>query len=369
MPVFIAFAFANIDALVDKLKCLYNEEYWFSFRFPHAFITFQRPRTLTHSPTIFSPLFFFSFAIKPDSRTEESMEEEGEGLCEIARLPEELLSAAISRASPRDACRAAAVSPAFRAAADSDAVWASFLPRDLPDLADGELSPAPPSKKELFLRLSDGPYLLSDRLMSMWLDRKTGAKCYMLSARSLVIIWGDTPHYWRWIPLIDSRFTEGAELIDVCWLEIRGRIHSKMLSPNSTYAAYMVFKIADEFYGLDAPFQEASVSLGGRGSTKIVCVQSYDSEDEEVPENYWPMSIGPLLRRRARRRDRRLVLDEGVAVPQKRTDEWMELEMGEFINEEGEDGEVCFSLMETKGGNWKRGLIVQGIEIRLKKSG
>lgn len=166
-----------------------------------------------------------------------------------------------------------------------------------------------------------------------------------------------------------DRFAEGAELIDVCWLEIRGRIHSKMLSPNSTYAAYMVFKIADEFYGLDAPFQEASVSLGGRGSTKIVCVQSYDSEDEEVPENYWPMSIGPLLRRRARRRDRRLVLDEGVTVPQKRTDEWMELEMGEFINEEGEDGEVCFSLMETKGGNWKRGLIVQGIEIRLKKSG
>uniref|UniRef100_A0A0E0NMN7 F-box domain-containing protein n=1 Tax=Oryza rufipogon TaxID=4529 RepID=A0A0E0NMN7_ORYRU len=331
---------------------------------------FQPPRTHTHSTTIFSfSVFFFSFAIKPDSRTEGSMEEEGEGLCEIARLPEELLSAAISRASPRDACHAAAVSPAFRAAADSDAVWASFLPRDLPDLADGELSPAPASKKELFLRLSDGPYLLSDRLMSMWLDRETGAKCYMLSARSLVIIWGDTPHYWRWIPLTDSRFAEGAELIDVCWLEIRGRIHSKMLSPNSTYAAYMVFKIADEFYGLDAPFQEASVSLGGRGSTKIVCVQSYDSEDEEVPENYWPMSIGPLLRQRARRRDRRLVLDEGVTVPQKRTDEWMELEMGEFINEEGEDGEVCFSLMETKGGNWKRGLIVQGIEIRLKKSG
>uniref|UniRef100_A0A0E0GEQ4 F-box domain-containing protein n=1 Tax=Oryza nivara TaxID=4536 RepID=A0A0E0GEQ4_ORYNI len=330
---------------------------------------FQPPRTHTHSTTIFSFSVFFSFAIKPDSRTEGSMEEEGEGLCEIARLPEELLSAAISRASPRDACHAAAVSPAFRAAADSDAVWASFLPRDLPDLADGELSPAPASKKELFLRLSDGPYLLSDRLMSMWLDRETGAKCYMLSARSLVIIWGDTPHYWRWIPLTDSRFAEGAELIDVCWLEIHGRIHSKMLSPNSTYAAYMVFKIADEFYGLDAPFQEASVSLGGRGSTKIVCVQSYDSEDEEVPENYWPMSIGPLLRQRARRRDRRLVLDEGVTVPQKRTDEWMELEMGEFINEEGEDGEVCFSLMETKGGNWKRGLIVQGIEIRLKKSG
>jgi hypothetical protein len=39
----------------------------------------------------------------------------------------------------------------------------------------------------------------------MWLDRATAAKCYMLSARKLGIIWGDTPQYWRWIPLTDSR--------------------------------------------------------------------------------------------------------------------------------------------------------------------
>ncbi|TVU27760.1 hypothetical protein EJB05_19260 [Eragrostis curvula] len=127
--------------------------------------------------------------------------------CEIARLPEELLSVVISLTAPRDACRAAAVSPAFRVAADSDAVWACFLPRDLPLLADGELSPAPPSKKELFMRLSAGPVLLADSLMSMWLDRETGAKGFMMSARALHISWGETPMYWRWIPLAktDSR--------------------------------------------------------------------------------------------------------------------------------------------------------------------
>ena len=80
------------------------------------------------------------------------------------RLPEELLSASIARAAPRDACRAAAVSPAFRAAADSDAVWARFLPREVPPLADGELSPAPPCKKALFMRLCDSPVLLADGL-------------------------------------------------------------------------------------------------------------------------------------------------------------------------------------------------------------
>ncbi|BAS81533.1 Os02g0813000 [Oryza sativa Japonica Group] len=225
-------------------------------------------------------LCFFPFTKKPDSskgaEASPSMEE-GEACddceCEIARLPEELLSAAISLTAPRDAFRAAAVSRAFRAAADSDAVWASFLPRDLPDLADGELSPAPPSKKDLFLRLSAGHYhLLPDRLKSMWLDREKGAKCYMLSARALQISWGDSPQYWSWIPLADSRFKEGAELLSVCWLEIRGKLPGKKLSQNTNYAAYLVYKIADRSYGLDFPFQEASVSIGGSITARQVSV-------------------------------------------------------------------------------------------------
>jgi hypothetical protein len=44
----------------------------------------------------------------------------------------------------------------------------------------------------------------------------------------------------------------------------------------------------------------------------------------------------------------------------------MEVELGEFYNEEG-DGEVSTSLMETKGGVWKDGLVVWGIEIRAKQ--
>lgn len=41
---------------------------------------------------------------------------------------------------------------------------------------------------------------------SAWLDRETGAKCYMVAARAMRIIWVDTPDYWRWIPREDSRF-------------------------------------------------------------------------------------------------------------------------------------------------------------------
>jgi hypothetical protein len=63
------------------------------------------------------------------------------------------------------ACRAAAVCQAFHAASDTDALWACFLPHDLPPFADMELSPPPPSKKDLFMWLSDGPVLLADGLM------------------------------------------------------------------------------------------------------------------------------------------------------------------------------------------------------------
>ena len=91
---------------------------------------------------------------------------EAAGTCEIARLPVELLSAALALTTPRDACRAAAVSRDFLAAADSDAVWSRFQPRHLPPLADGELSgPTPPSEKGQFLRLCNRRVLLADGLM------------------------------------------------------------------------------------------------------------------------------------------------------------------------------------------------------------
>jgi hypothetical protein len=72
--------------------------------------------------------------------------------------------------------------------------------------------------------------------------------------------------------------------------------------------------------------------------------------------------------RRFRRRTRRVPPpDAHVQLLQKRADGLMELEMGELFNEGVDDGEVSVSLTETVGGFWKKGLIVHGIEIRVKK--
>lgn len=92
---------------------------------------------------------------------------------EIYRLPEECVAYAISLTTPGDACHSSAVSPAFRAAADSDAVWARFLPPDHAGVlarADGGVGgvgggAASSSKKELFSRLCDSPVLLDGATM------------------------------------------------------------------------------------------------------------------------------------------------------------------------------------------------------------
>jgi hypothetical protein len=156
----------------------------------------------------------------------------------------------------------------------------------------------------------------------------------------------------------------------VCWFKIRGKIHSNMLSQDTIYAAYIVFKLNEYFIGLDYPAQEASVSFGETNLTRKVCFQGYDGEDVAggVPGHYWPIRSFPA--QRARRRNRRAVPHgENVTLPRQRADGWMELVLGEFYMGGDDDGEVSFSLIETKGGNWKSGLIVQGIEIRRMKSG
>ncbi|KAK8599711.1 hypothetical protein V6N13_060465 [Hibiscus sabdariffa] len=51
-----------------------------------------------------------------------------------------------------------------------------------------------------------------------------------------------------------------------------------------------------------------------------------------------------------------------------RGDGWIEVEMGEFFNEYGDDGTLDFILKEVDG-YYKEGLIIEGIELRPKDVG
>ncbi|KAJ3695025.1 hypothetical protein LUZ60_000402 [Juncus effusus] len=262
---------------------------------------------------------------------------------DILSLPEELLKQVIIRTSPLDACRCSLASYFLCHVAQSDAVWDHFLPSDLPSIVDHpvDLSSSSSSKKELYMRLSDPNNLISiDAGRTLFgLERSTGAKCYTLSSRILKIEHGNNPKKWVWIPHPSSRFNEVAQLLVVYWLDIRGSIESTKLSPNTKYAAYLLFKLMTNSKGLKSTNMEASITVG-KGDSKSKITSSVQ------------------LAERKHTGDRR--------YSSVRKDGWMEIEIAEFFNGDRTDTRVKFQLREIDDYNKKTGLLVEGMEIRPK---
>lgn len=252
-------------------------------------------------------------------------------------LPEGCLSEILSFTSPVDTVRLSVSSRGFNSAAESDVVWEKFLPSDYQHIISKSNDLLGfSSKKELYFSLCDSPILTHGGKLSFSLDKKTGKKCFMVSARELAISWGDTPHYWAWSSHPDSRFSEVANLRFVCWLDMRGKIETRILSKRTKYVVYLVFKLQAGYYGLE---------------TANAFVRFVDCEsDNEAEERASVVSISR----------------QGPCENQSkiRVDGWMEIEMGNFFNDAGEDGDVEARLMEIRRLFAKGGLIIQGMEFR-----
>ncbi|KAI3934658.1 hypothetical protein MKX01_012198 [Papaver californicum] len=269
----------------------------------------------------------------------------------LERLPEGCISDILSLIkSPADVCRSSLVSTLFKSAADSDALWEKFLPADYQDIISRAfypfLSAAALSKKELYYRLCNEPLLIDGGLKSFQLEKSSGKKCIMLGAKELDIAWGDNPQHWYWRGYPGSRFAKVAELKWSCWLEIRGKLKTRLLSPKTFYAAYFVLKFKQDVYGFDNEHIKANVEVVGRaGASSSVC-----SEERRI---YFSANGG-----------------KGQYAARKRGDGWMEVEMGHFYNQAFEDNEECgevhMSVLENESLQAKYGLIVQGMELRPK---
>ncbi|CAN6325252.1 unnamed protein product [Urochloa humidicola] len=275
---------------------------------------------------------------------------------QVGDLPEACLAHAIALTSPRDACRCAAVSPAFRAAADSDHVWRRFLP---PEHHRCAVVVGPPPKqpaaiKDAYLRLCDaGAAVLvggeGNGARRTWLDRASGAKCCVLSARALSLPWDDGEFSWRWTPHPLSRFRDVAELVECTSLDIYGRLPAAELTPATSYAAYLVYGVAEGHRGLSYPDQETTVALGRVAAAARHAVCLHPDEAEARKFRAVSRGTGPEEPRR----------------PRVREDGWSEMEMGRLRTPGGDGGreEVVVSF-EVLGWYPKRGLIVEGIEFR-----
>ncbi|KAM0995232.1 hypothetical protein ACFX19_010787 [Malus domestica] len=226
-------------------------------------------------------------------------------------------------------------------AAESDTVWDKFLPHDIPSILSHSSSSSSSSKNELYLTLCENPILIDglrynvrvlmdDELLPVWmflpayalcmqmffLDKWSGKKCYMISARDFMIPWGDSPDKWGWHSVADSRFEEVAELRSVWWLEIRGNIETRILSPSTVYQAYLVFKLSATADGFDRD-DFVKVTVGLLGEEEASSKRAVFLDQEEVS-----------------------VRTSETQYPKKMTDSWLEMEMGEFFCPGEEDGAI-----------------------------
>ncbi|KAI3796879.1 hypothetical protein L1987_39565 [Smallanthus sonchifolius] len=308
--------------------------------------TEEKTHTYLWTPQLFDPVF----------RKKRYMEDF------FGSLPEGFVAEALALTTPRDASRLSSVNSFFRSAAEWNTVWGSFVPSEcLAEGVDGRRH----SMKEVYLRLCDHPIIIENGNKRLWLDKCTGKKCYMLAAKQFSIALVDSPSCWKWTSIADSRFKEVAELISVCSLEMSGTVNTSILSPTTTYVAHLVFMTTATTYGFD--YQPVEVYIGDNSKTRMVYL-------DPQAQN-----------RRGLRPRRRIGIFGGRAFgnynvvpspspspsadncPKHREDGWFEVEIGEYFNKGGDEEELEISVMEVKGGNWKRGLIIQGIEIRPKK--
>lgn len=169
--------------------------------------------------------------------------------------------------------------------------------------------------------------------------------------------------------------------MSVCWLEIRGKIETEMLSPSTLYEAYLVFKLTTSNYGFQHQPVEVAVGLVGTETPKqTVYLDAVDREWRQRHTTIVHRGSG-LFNLGLFNLGRRRLLGTQVAMitrndppaedcsrrndPKEREDGWLEVQLGEFFHD-GVDGELEMSVLEIKGGQWKGGLLIQGVEIRPK---
>ncbi|XP_055835113.1 F-box protein PP2-B10-like [Solanum dulcamara] len=136
-----------------------------------------------------------------------------------------------------------------------------------------------------------------------------------------------------------EEFSEVACLGYACWLNICGRIGTKVLSPNTYYVAYLVFKLVDMYHGFE-------------------------------PNNYTIMLVNyqrEIATKEQINTVRQINTMRIATFPKLRRDGWMEIELGNFNSKESSDGPVVERLIKIQRFDYKpSGLIVEGIEFRPK---
>ena len=73
-----------------------------------------------------------------------------------------------------------------------------------------------------------------------------------------------------------------AELRTTCWLEIRGKINTQILSSNTRYGAYLIMKISNRAYGLDSIPSEVSIEVRNKVGNGMAYLRNEDCKKQQM---------------------------------------------------------------------------------------
>ncbi|XP_072963122.1 uncharacterized protein PHLOEM PROTEIN 2-LIKE A4-like [Typha angustifolia] len=169
----------------------------------------------------------------------------------------------------------------------------------------------------------------SDKIDSENLIKKEGdAIC--ISPKALTIIWGNSDRFWKWVKLSEWKFEEGAELIQVSWIEVTGKVEINRLSHCKTFEVFFHIKFKDDAFGWHhTPVIFEVVTPDGKKHRRSVLLETF-REDKTLQPIY-----------------------AGV----------FDLPSGHHDKEI-----VRFGMYEVESQWWKGGIILGGVELRPKKA-
>ncbi|PWA62780.1 protein kinase-like domain, Phloem protein 2-like protein [Artemisia annua] len=169
-----------------------------------------------------------------------------------------------------------------------------------------------------------------------WLGEVNGKKLLVLSAKAVLYKYSNVDLFSS-KPLAETRFQEVIELLPQQVFHLNCTIKRQMLSQDTEYMCYLVFKLSEKCQGLHCPVKVRDV---------------LHKENNEVEFVYF---ITPSA----------LNINGNTQVPKQREDGWMQIQVWKFNSaHEFKDDSLSMDIKFTSHEGSMSGLIVCGLEFR-----
>ncbi|MFS7923109.1 putative protein kinase RLK-Pelle-CrRLK1L-1 family [Helianthus anomalus] len=236
-----------------------------------------------------------------------------------------------------------------------DTYWENKLPNDYDDIIKWSKDDVKwTTKKELYSILCKG-FLMSNGQGWFFLAKSGKIKCLMLPARAALL-----QEQWKWSYEPESRF--GQVAFDPSGpthsFSIVYNIKSQILSPETTYACYLVYRLPEET-NFDIPLKVKDENFhdgeGWLGLNNLRFIYLLHPQTPVIGKMVGHKSHNPLNRPKLSK-----------SIPRQRDDGWMEVQVCEVqTSTTVETISMRVGLGTTFQWSWDlKGLTVQGVEFR-----